>query len=164
MRIVLVVVLAITLTLGAPVLAHAYEPKPPSKGTVEGTEQQAKEAAERQAKEDGEKKQKEEAEHQATEAHQHEEAEHQRAEALNKEAEEQAAKRNAEVCVVPNLKGYSLTRARTALHKAHCALGKVVTPHGSHGHLVVVGQNVKRGLKRPLGTAVAVTLGAAKTR
>jgi archaellum component FlaD/FlaE len=168
--------LTLAVSLGAPVVAQAYEVGPPSKGLIEGTEKQAQEAAEQQAKENGEKqtkeatekKQKEEHEHQAAEALQREEAEHRlQAETLSKETEQRVAQQKAEetanLCVVPNLKGDSLSRARAALRKAHCALGKVLMPHHSHGHLVVMGQSVKRGLKRSHGTAVAVTLGVSKS-
>lgn len=167
MHVARVLVLVSALVLGAPAMAQAYEVGPPSKSLEESTKQQAQEAAEKQAKENAEKKQKEEAERQAAEARQREEAGgRQQAEAQSKEAEQQAAKRKAEeaasLCKVPNLKGDSLGQARTALRAAHCALGKVVAPHRSHGRFVVTGQSIKHGLTRPGGTTVAVTLGVAK--
>jgi hypothetical protein len=163
-------------TLGAGVLLAlaiappAYAEMPP--WLKEFNEQNAKEVAEKAAA-------REKTEHEAAtkaaneaaerkvaeERQQREAAERQQAEAT-KQAEEAAQRQSNEAaakqCVVPSLKGDSVTSARKALGKAHCRLGKVKTPHGAHGLLVVTGQSVKSGSKRPSGTAVTVTLGAAK--
>jgi sRNA-binding protein len=165
-RISIVAALIVAVMFGTLAVAQAYTVEGPSKGLIEQHEREAKEAAEKQAQENAEKqaheaaekKQKEEQEHQAAEARQREEA--QRQEAERKESEKKAAV----LCVVPNLKGDSLSKARTALGKAHCALGKVVMPKHSHGRLAVAGQSVKAGLKRPNGTAVGVTLHVARKR
>jgi hypothetical protein len=60
-------------------------------------------------------------------------------------------------CVVPALKGKTLTKARAALRKAHCRLGTVKKPH-THAKLVVSKQSPKPGVKRVYGTKVNVTL------
>jgi len=184
----LVIVLIVSWVLATPVLAHAYVasvPSPTPDGFVELTEQLAKEqqekkealekqeASEEQSREAAEQKQREEQSHQA-EAHLHEEAERgQQAARQAKEAEERAeqevrhkieVEQEAVRCVVPSLKGDSLRSARSLLLKDHCRLGKVSDAHGAHGHLVVVAQSVKGGLKRPAGATVAVTLGLAKRR
>jgi hypothetical protein len=66
-------------------------------------------------------------------------------------------------CDVPKLKGKTLAQARTALRKAHCALGKVKKP--KHGrHLVVSATKPRAGTKLPSGSKVAVTLAARRRR
>jgi hypothetical protein len=71
----------------------------------------------------------------------------------------------AQPCTVPKLKGDSLSKARKALTKAHCKLGKVTKPKVKKGHkapkLVVASSKPKAGTKHPAGTKVAVTLGPA---
>jgi hypothetical protein len=71
-------------------------------------------------------------------------------------------------CLVPNLKGKSLSAATAALTAAHCKLGKVTKPRqpkpgrGKHakpvGPLVVASQSPAAGVQEPLGTAVSVRL------
>jgi hypothetical protein len=65
-------------------------------------------------------------------------------------------------CVVPSLKGDSLRRARGALLRAHCRLGKVSRSRGVHGALVVIRQSPAHGRKLSQGSPVAVTLGSGK--
>jgi hypothetical protein len=65
-------------------------------------------------------------------------------------------------CVVPRLKGDTLSRARKGLRAAHCKLGKVTRP-ASGGGFVVTHQGVRPGRKLPNGSAVAVTLGRASS-
>jgi Trypsin len=73
--------------------------------------------------------------------------------------EEQPAKTAAEHCVVPSLKGDSLDKARRALSKAHCKLGKVNRPRGSSGgSLVVRHQLTAPGRKLAAGSRVGVIL------
>lgn len=73
-----------------------------------------------------------------------------------------AAEHKAPVCVVPSLKGDTLTGARRALSKARCRLGKVGKPHGRHhGQLVVIGQRVGAGGRLPSDTLIDITLGRA---
>jgi hypothetical protein len=74
--------------------------------------------------------------------------------------EDQPAKAAAQRCVVPSLKGDSLSKARHALSKADCKLGKLTTPRNSSaGSLVVTHQRVAPGKKLAVGTRVGVTLG-----
>jgi hypothetical protein len=65
-------------------------------------------------------------------------------------------------CVVPKLKGKSLSKAKSLLKKAHCKLGKVHKPkprkHHKLGKLVVKGSSPGAGKSRPAGTKVALTL------
>lgn len=73
---------------------------------------------------------------------------------------DQPAKTAATHCVVPSLKGDSLSKARRALSRTHCRLGKVTIPSGSAGAvLVVTHQRTAPGKKLPTGTRVGVTLG-----
>jgi hypothetical protein len=62
-------------------------------------------------------------------------------------------------CVVPSLKGDSLSKAQRALGKALCRLGKVSRPERLRGSLVVIGQRVGAGRRLPSGTRVGVVLG-----
>ena len=63
-------------------------------------------------------------------------------------------------CVVPKLKGKTLAKAKTALKKAHCKLGKVKQPkHVKHGaKLVVSSQTVRARSRHAAGTKVGVKL------
>jgi hypothetical protein len=66
-------------------------------------------------------------------------------------------------CVVPNLAGKKLAAAKTALTKAHCALGKVKKLAGATaGSGKVSKQGSKAGTKLASGSKVAVTLKPAK--
>jgi Trypsin len=72
---------------------------------------------------------------------------------------DQPAKAAAQRCTVPSVKGDSLDKARRALSKAHCKLGKVTMPDGSSGAvLVVTHQRTAPGKKLPAGTRVGVTV------
>jgi hypothetical protein len=68
-------------------------------------------------------------------------------------------------CIVPKLKGKSLTTARRLLSRAHCKLGKVHRPrprkHHKQPKLVVTKTSPGAGAKRRNGTKVDVTLGPA---
>lgn len=74
-------------------------------------------------------------------------------------------------CVVPNLKGKSLSAAGVALTAAHCKLGKVTKPRqpkpgrGRHAKpvdaLTVASQSPAAGIEEPSGTAVSVRLAPA---
>jgi len=64
-------------------------------------------------------------------------------------------------CVVPSLKGRSLSAAKRSLRRAQCKLGKVTKPaRATHGPLVVIRQGQPRGTKLPAGAPVAITLAA----
>ena len=65
-------------------------------------------------------------------------------------------------CVVPRLKGKTLSQAKTALKKAHCKLGTVHKPkkpkHRKLRKLVVKSSSPGAGKIRPAGTKVKLTL------
>jgi hypothetical protein len=65
-------------------------------------------------------------------------------------------------CIVPKLKGKSLSKARKALAKAHCKLGKVTKPKVKKGHkrpvLVVGSSKPKAGARLRAGSKVAIKL------
>jgi hypothetical protein len=65
-------------------------------------------------------------------------------------------------CVVPKLKGKSLSKAKGLLTKAHCALGKVHKPkprkHHKLGKVVVKRSSPGAGATLPAGTKVSLTL------
>jgi hypothetical protein len=68
-------------------------------------------------------------------------------------------------CLVPHLKGYSLTHARRALAKANCRVGRLIEPRGyREGPLVVVGQSVHGGARLTSGARVGLTLVRGHTR
>jgi len=63
-------------------------------------------------------------------------------------------------CKVPMLKGLSLGKARSALGRAYCKLGKVTKPRGKKlGPLVVKSSSPAAGALRPEGTKVNLKLG-----
>ena len=68
-------------------------------------------------------------------------------------------------CVVPKLKGKTLSQAKNALSKAHCRLGKVHRPKPRKHHkppkLVVTKSSPGARSSRPNGTKVGLTLGPA---
>lgn len=64
-------------------------------------------------------------------------------------------------CHVPRLKGKSLARARKALRRAHCSLGKAKKPKGK-GKLIVRSTKPGAGAVRSAGTRVNVKLGRVK--
>jgi hypothetical protein len=74
---------------------------------------------------------------------------------------EEAEQSSAPACVVPTLRGDTLSAARHALAKAHCRLGKVGRPARRDSRLLIIRQNARHGMKLPAGAAVAVTLGSA---
>jgi subtilisin family serine protease len=61
-------------------------------------------------------------------------------------------------CKVPKLKGKTLSQARKALTKAHCALGKVTKPKKAKGKLVVKSSSPAAGRTVDAGTKVKLTL------
>ncbi len=64
------------------------------------------------------------------------------------------------VCVVPQLKGMTLSKANTALGRAHCSLGKIGRPKIVRGHhtLHVASQSAKPQTSHPNHYRVNVTL------
>jgi hypothetical protein len=123
--------------------------------------QEHKEAAEREARE---RAAREAHEREVREAHEREVREAHEREAREQreqvEREAGASSRSAR-CVVPRLKGDSLSAARKALLRAHCALGKVTKPAARGGRLVVTTQSPHAGRKLASNTAVGVKLGPA---
>ncbi|HEX5851627.1 MAG TPA: hypothetical protein VFY36_00915 [Solirubrobacteraceae bacterium] len=122
--------------VGAP-----YEGKQES-WVIEGAERAAKEAPrieeeEREAKKREEERPAKEAAARAAKEREIREA----GERAGREAAEREFKKIA--CVVPRLKGDSLTAARRALAKGHCGLGKVSKPHKHRGALVVMAQTLE---------------------
>jgi RTX calcium-binding nonapeptide repeat (4 copies) len=61
-----------------------------------------------------------------------------------------------QACVVPRLRGRTLVRARTALVRAHCALGKVRRVHSRFKRGVVVAQRPRAGVRKARGAKVAL--------
>jgi hypothetical protein len=66
-------------------------------------------------------------------------------------------------CVVPALRGDTLSAARRALEKAHCRLGRVRGPLRHDGRPLVIAQGARHGGRLAAGTAVAVTLGIVRS-
>lgn len=112
-----------------------------------------KEAEERPTKEAAERAAKERAIREAGERTGREAGER-----TGREAAERAALARSPRCVVPSLKGDSLTQARHALDRAHCRLGKLSEPRRYHGSLVVVKQSVQNGRELAADASVALTL------
>jgi hypothetical protein len=83
--------------------------------------------------------------------------------ALKQREQEEATQSLVDVgpeCIVPSLKGDSLSLAQRALSHAHCRLGKVSRPKGRHdGRLVVTQQRVGADARLANGMRVGVTLG-----
>jgi beta-lactam-binding protein with PASTA domain len=76
-----------------------------------------------------------------------------------------SGKKNKKRCVVPRLKGKKLAAAKTALKRAHCAVGKVTkTASSKIAKGKVISSKPKAGTAHPAGTKVAlkVSKGAAK--
>jgi hypothetical protein len=82
------------------------------------------------------------------------------AQARREEREDRAAM-SRKKCVVPSLRGESLSAARKRLHKANCRLGRVTAINGEAQALLVVGQNPRRGRRLRDGAPVSVQLGRA---
>jgi hypothetical protein len=123
-------------------------------------EQRAKEHEEQQAKE---------ATAQRAAALKHAEEEAQQAETEVQRAREIAARARQErerleaehpACIVPVLKGDTLTVARHALAKAHCRLGAIHQPAHHHGMLRVSAQGAPAGEQLAHGARVTLWVGA----
>jgi hypothetical protein len=138
---------------------------------IEGAERAGNEAPrleeEREAKkkEEEERPVKEAAERAAKEREAREAGERAGKEAAERErAAERAATTHSPKCIVPHLKGDSLTEARRALGRAHCRLGRLTEPRDYRGSLVVVRQSVRGGNRLAAGTRVALTLSRPEKR
>lgn len=80
-------------------------------------------------------------------------------EKAEREAREKAVADHAAAqrCVVPKLRGDSLKAARRALERSHCRLGSV--RRTGRDSSAVVAQRSKPGVRLPVGSKVAITLG-----
>ena len=61
-----------------------------------------------------------------------------------------------ELCIVPRLRGRTLTRAKVLLARAHCSVGKVTRVRSRARRGVVLRQTPGAGLRRPSGSKVAL--------
>ena len=61
-------------------------------------------------------------------------------------------------CVVPSLEGLKLTKARAALKKANCTVGKVTRKKSAHKATVVLKQNKKAGAVLARGSKITLTI------
>jgi hypothetical protein len=66
----------------------------------------------------------------------------------------------AAYCVAPNLKGRTLSRAKTLLASANCKLGKIRRRRARHGKLVVTAQSLPAGTRTSAGAAINLILGS----
>jgi Tol biopolymer transport system component len=61
-------------------------------------------------------------------------------------------------CLVPKLKGKTVTKARTLLHHAHCVLGRISYAHSQIRRGRIASQRPHAGATRPRGTKVSVVV------
>jgi len=61
-------------------------------------------------------------------------------------------------CLVPKLKGKTVTKARTSLRNAHCTLGHVSYAHSRVRRGRIASQRPHAGATRPHGTKVSVVV------
>jgi hypothetical protein len=61
-------------------------------------------------------------------------------------------------CIIPSLKGDTVSVARRTARKAHCRLGKISRSHNSRGKLIVTRQTPRAGKALAAETAIAITL------
>lgn len=64
-------------------------------------------------------------------------------------------------CIVPSVKGDTLSAARHAIVRAHCRLGRLRHPSRYHGSLIVTRQAPHHGSTLPNGAPVTLVLGPA---
>jgi tyrosyl-tRNA synthetase len=62
----------------------------------------------------------------------------------------------ASTCVVPSLRGHTLSAARRTLKKAHCRLGKIVRRSHRHGILRVISQSPAPGSRLAAGVSIVI--------
>ena len=67
-------------------------------------------------------------------------------------------------CVVPNLKGKTVAKARTALRLAHCSLGRVSSARSRRRRGVIVSQRPRAGAVRARGAKVNVVVSRGRRR
>lgn len=146
---------AMLLIMGCifPGVAYGYTVGGPSEALSEWAKQNAEEAAEAQRKEN-EKAQAEQASKERREAEERKAAEEPQHGVVQK------TEAMAPECIVPSLKGDSLSTARRSLKRAHCRLGVVSRPRGHHRRLVVTAIGRRVGARLPGGTLIAIKLGS----
>ncbi len=142
-------------------VTEPYSPPELPWANQSGNEAAERTVAEQRAKEQEEQQAKEAAAQRAAQL-KHIEEQAQQAGAKAQRAREIAAREAAEhpACVVPALKGDTLTAARRALASAHCRLGAVHQPAHRHGTLRVSAQGAPVGEQLAGGARVALWVGA----
>lgn len=148
---------------GCPSTGEQYGSEIPGWFVKEAEEQAAQTLAEYQAKQRQAAKEQEEQQARAAALRSVEEAALRQREAEAEQASEPPA-HPEQKCVVPALKGLTLSAARRALSKAHCRLGRVTRPARHHSVLVVVEQGPRHGKRLPAQAAVSVKLLRAQHR
>jgi hypothetical protein len=162
------IMLMLLVLAGSPA-AHAYTFEPPTWVEEANREWESREAAreaERHKKEEEERAKVAQERREQEERKAQEEKERQEAEKKQREAAGQEAKTlettDVQRCIVPSLLGDLLSKARHALHNAHCRLGRVSKPRRSgHGIPVIVRQRPSAGVHLSSGGRIAVTMGPA---
>jgi nucleoid-associated protein YgaU len=148
MRLGIIAVIVVATVFSVPITADAYTAKTESSDEEYVSERAAEAAAEAEASKQ-EQSPSVSAEHSASET------------GGQGGPEKEMTGPTVPICVVPDLHGDSVNRARGVLRRRHCDLGRVVRRRGSkHGVFVVVRQEIRAGTTRPAGTRVAVTVGA----
>jgi hypothetical protein len=138
---------------GCPVKGPEGPHAPPlEQWNIEGSERAAREAPRLEAERVAKKR------HEEEEVAAKERALREAGERAGREAAEREALAPSVRCIVPRLEGDSLAKARRALQRAHCSLGKVHT-HKHVGALVVTEQSSHAGRRLASEAPVGVTLG-----
>lgn len=169
MRVTFTALVAAALLLSFPCVGHA-EMSGSNGGGAERVGAEAprhEEEREAEKKEEEERPTKEAAAQAAKEREVREAGERAGREAVERERERAEAERNSTAsvqCIVPQLKGDSISAARTALRKDHCVLGRVSWPVSRRGPLVVITQSARAGSMLAGGAAIAVTLRPARAK
>ncbi len=140
---------------------ESYTPPESPWANQSGNEAAARTVAEQRAKEHEEQQAKEAAAQRAAEVEVLKRRQEEQAEQAFREREEREDKEAEHpACIVPALKGETLTAARHTLAEAHCRLGAVHQPAHYHGTLHVSAQGTPAGEQLPGGAHVTLTLGA----
>jgi len=143
---------------GCPVPSEPYKPEiPPWVGNT-AAEGAARELAAAQAEQRQAAIEREEQQARAAALRSAEEAALHQREAEAQESEPPA--HPEQKCVVPALRGLTLSAARRALGKAHCRLGRITRPARHNSAVVIVEQSARHGKRLPAQAAVSVKLAA----
>jgi beta-lactam-binding protein with PASTA domain len=142
---------------GCPSTGEPYKPEiPPWVGKV-AAEQAAQAVAEYQAKQRQAAKEQEEQQARAAALRSAEDAAFRQREAEGHESSEPTA-HPEQRCVVPALRGLTLSTARRALSKAHCRFGRISRPTRHQSVLVIVEQSPRHGKRLAAQAQVSVKL------